>query len=69
MVCFPHSFQLALWSNVRHAQQDEVGTPFGITIDFDTLDDDTVTIRNRDTLKQERIHEKEISSYLEDAIE
>jgi glycyl-tRNA synthetase len=39
----------------RYRRQDEIGTPFGITIDFDTLEDNTVTIRHRDTMKQERI--------------
>jgi glycyl-tRNA synthetase len=39
----------------RYRRQDEIGTPYCVTIDFDTLEDDTVTIRNRDTMKQERI--------------
>ncbi len=39
----------------RYRRQDELGTPFCVTIDFDTLEDDTVTLRNRDTMKQERI--------------
>ena len=39
----------------RYRRQDEIGTPFCVTIDFDTLNDDTVTIRNRDTMAQERI--------------
>jgi glycyl-tRNA synthetase len=39
----------------RYRRQDEIGTPECITIDFQTLEDDTVTIRNRDTTKQERI--------------
>ncbi len=38
----------------RYARQDEIGTPLGITIDFDTLEDGTVTIRDRDTTKQVR---------------
>lgn len=38
----------------RYRRQDEIGTPYCVTIDFDTLEDDTVTIRNRDTTKQER---------------
>jgi len=38
----------------RYRRQDEIGTPFAITVDFDTLKDDTVTIRDRDTMKQER---------------
>ena len=39
----------------RYRRQDEAGTPFGITVDHDTLDDNTVTLRDRDTMKQERI--------------
>jgi glycyl-tRNA synthetase len=39
----------------RYRRQDEVGTPYCVTIDFETLDDDAVTIRERDTMKQERI--------------
>ncbi len=38
----------------RYRRQDEIGTPYTITIDFDTLEDDTVTVRNRDTTQQER---------------
>ncbi len=49
----------------RYYYQDEVGTPFCITIDFDTLTDDTVTIRNRDTATQERITVEEICPYIE----
>ena len=40
----------------RYRRQDEAGTPYGITIDLDTLKDNCVTIRNRDTMKQERIN-------------
>jgi glycyl-tRNA synthetase len=39
----------------RYRRQDEIGTPCGITIDFQTLEDNTVTLRDRDTMKQERI--------------
>lgn len=44
----------------RYFSQDEIGTPFCITVDFDTLTDDTVTIRDRDTAKQERIRVEDI---------
>jgi glycyl-tRNA synthetase len=40
----------------RYARQDEIGTPFCITVDYQTLEDDTVTLRNRDTAEQERIN-------------
>ncbi len=39
----------------RYRRQDELGTPFCITVDFDTLEDNTVTLRDRDTMKQERV--------------
>ena len=39
----------------RYRRQDEIGTPFCITVDFDTLDDQAVTVRERDTMGQERI--------------
>jgi glycyl-tRNA synthetase len=44
----------------RYRRQDAIGTPFCITVDFETLENQTVTIRERDTLKQERIHIKDI---------
>ena len=44
----------------RYRRQDAIGTPFCVTIDFDTLENDTVTSRDRDTLKQERIPIQEI---------
>lgn len=48
----------------RYYSQDEIGTPFGITVDFDTLEDDTVTIRDRDTAKQERIKIDELVDFI-----
>ena len=39
----------------RYRRQDEIGTPFCVTVDFDTLDDQAVTVRERDTMQQERI--------------
>ena len=39
----------------RYRRQDEVGTPYCVTVDFDTLDDQAVTVRDRDTMAQERI--------------
>jgi glycyl-tRNA synthetase len=49
----------------RYRRQDEIGTPFCITYDFDTLDDQAVTIRNRDTMLQERINIEDLKAYLE----
>jgi glycyl-tRNA synthetase len=48
----------------RYRRQDEIGTPWCVTIDYDTLKDDTVTIRDRDTMEQERIKVSEISQYV-----
>ncbi|MBU4452918.1 glycine--tRNA ligase, partial [Patescibacteria group bacterium] len=39
----------------RYRRQDEIGTPYCVTIDFDTLEDKSVTVRDRDTMQQERI--------------
>src|SRR3712207_3405738 len=48
----------------RYRRQDEIGTPFCITVDFDTLTDDAVTIRERDTMAQERVGLDRVVSYL-----
>jgi glycyl-tRNA synthetase len=48
----------------RYRRQDEIGTPFCITVDFDTLDDQAVTIRERDTMSQERVSLDQVQSYL-----
>ncbi len=48
----------------RYRRQDEVGTPYCVTIDFDTLDDDTVTVRDRDTMKQDRLSLSDLEAYL-----
>lgn len=52
----------------RYYSQDEIGTPACITVDFQTLEDDTVTIRDRDTMKQERIAIKDIKKLLEEKL-
>jgi len=52
----------------RYARMDEVGTPFCITVDHDSLKDDTVTIRDRDTTEQIRKQRKEISIFLKEKI-
>lgn len=52
----------------RYLSQDEIGTPSCITIDFQTLEDDTVTIRDRDTTKQNRVKIKDISSQIEEKL-
>jgi glycyl-tRNA synthetase len=52
----------------RYYSQDEIGTPYCVTVDFDTLEYDTVTIRDRDTAKQERIKISELQNFLSDKI-
>ncbi|OJI09538.1 MAG: glycine--tRNA ligase [Candidatus Vogelbacteria bacterium CG10_big_fil_rev_8_21_14_0_10_49_38] len=47
----------------RYRRQDEIGTPYCVTIDFETLTDDTVTVRDRDTGAQERINLAELSTF------
>lgn len=48
----------------RYRRQDEIGTPWCVTVDFQTLEDQTVTIRDRDTLKQERIKIEDLKAYI-----
>ncbi len=48
----------------RYRRQDEIGTPYAVTVDFDTLDDDQVTIRDRDTMEQDRIPIESLVAYL-----
>lgn len=60
---------MTMWDDIgnigkRYRRQDEIGTPWCITIDYQTLEDDTVTIRDRDTMKQERVKVEEIKSWI-----
>ena len=48
----------------RYASQDEIGTPFCITVDFQSLEDKMVTVRDRDSAKQDRVKIEEIKNYL-----
>ena len=48
----------------RYRREDEIGTPFCITYDFDTLEDNCVTVRDRDTMQQERVNIDELEAYL-----
>jgi glycyl-tRNA synthetase len=52
----------------RYRRQDEIGTPFCIVVDFDTLTDDTVTVRDRDTGEQERIKVENLKNYIKEKI-
>ena len=48
----------------RYRRQDEIGTPFCVTVDFETLDDNAVTVRERDSMAQERIALDQVAAYL-----
>lgn len=50
----------------RYRRQDEIGTPYCITVDFETLEDGSVTVRDRDTMEQKRIKIEELSSFLKE---
>ena len=53
----------------RYRRQDEAGTPFGITLDHQTMEDNTVTLRDRDTTQQERISVDQVRRAVRDRIE
>jgi glycyl-tRNA synthetase len=48
----------------RYRRQDEIGTPYCVTVDFDSLDDQAVTVRDRDTMAQDRIPLDALYGYL-----
>ncbi len=53
----------------RYRRQDEIGTPYCVTVDFDTLDDQQVTIRDRDTMYQVRLPISDLVGVLQDKLE
>ncbi len=61
---FPVDLDIKQNIGKRYARQDEIGTPFCFTIDNDTMTDDTVTVRERNTMAQERISMSKVSEYL-----
>jgi len=52
----------------RYRRQDEIGTPYCVTFDFDSLEDKAVTVRDRDTMEQERIKVEELENYLSEKL-
>lgn len=52
----------------RYYSQDEIGTPYCITVDFDSLEKDDVTVRDRDSMKQERVKIKDLKKFLEEKL-
>ena len=52
----------------RYRRQDEIGTPFTITVDYQSLEDNTVTVRHRDTMEQDRVNASQLETYLNDGL-
>jgi len=52
----------------RYRRQDEIGTPYCVTVDFESLEDDAVTIRDRDTMKQKRVKIGELAEWLREGL-
>ncbi len=63
---FPVVFDKSGNIGKRYRRQDEIGTPYCFTVDFQTLEDDTITVRDRDTMKQERIAIAHARAFLEE---
>ena len=61
---FPVAYDEAGSIGKRYRRQDEIGTPYCITIDFDTLENDTVTVRDRDSMEQVRLNINELVGFL-----
>ncbi|MCD8205500.1 MAG: glycine--tRNA ligase [Clostridia bacterium] len=66
---FPVTYDVTGSIGKRYRRQDEIGTPLCITVDFDTLEDDTVTVRDRDTMQQIRLKIDELDTYISKMIE
>ena len=65
---FPVDYDEAGSIGKRYRRQDEIGTPYCVTIDFDTLEDNAVTVRDRDTMEQVRIPIAELKNYIAEKI-
>ena len=65
-VYFPVDYDETGSIGKRYRRQDEIGTPFSICVDFETEETQTVTIRDRDTMQQERVPISEVRKYIED---
>ena len=66
---FPCEYDLSGSIGKRYRRQDEIGTPFCVTVDFDTLEDNTVTVRERDTMSQVRIPVETLRAYIAEQLE
>lgn len=65
---FPCTYDSAGSIGKRYRRQDEIGTPWCVTVDFDTLEDGAVTVRDRDTMQQVRIPVENLAEYFTDKI-
>ena len=52
----------------RYRRQDECGTPFCVTVDFDSKDDDSVTVRDRDSLEQVRVNKSQLRAWVRERV-
>jgi glycyl-tRNA synthetase len=52
----------------RYRRQDEIGTPYAVTVDFESLEDDAVTVRDRDTMAQDRVSMDRLVAYLSEKL-
>ena len=53
----------------RYRRQDEIGTPYAVTVDFETLEDQAVTVRDRDSMKQDRVSMDRLVDYLAERLD
>ncbi len=65
---FPTTYDASASIGKRYRRQDEIGTPYCVTVDFDTLENNTVTVRERDTMEQIRISIDELPAYISERI-
>ena len=65
---FPCDYDTSGQIGKRYRRQDACGTPFCVTFDYDSLEDNCVTVRERDTMLQERIKISDLVSYIENKI-
>ena len=66
---FPVDYDEAGSIGKRYRRQDEIGTPYCVTIDFQTLEDNTVTVRDRDTMEQIRVSVDDAIKFIQEKIE
>ncbi len=52
----------------RYRRHDEIGTPFCVTVDFDTQTDNCVTVRERDSMRQERVPVEDVANYIKERV-